>query len=204
MPRSTTAVALSFPRCKSSPVTQCSSMAPHLLIVLRLQTRTSGACPVWLHQPPQCHWVPFPTQTPFLWWFRTHLYRGQLLLIYSNTSSKMETSIVLRPYFGIINDTAIIILVLKSCPILCDPMDYSLPGFSVHGIFQARILEWVAISFSRGSYRPRDQTLVSCITEEFFTICATTYSSSNNVLIILIQLWSVSYSIPNSHNTEVH
>ena len=42
-------------------------------------------------------------------------------------------------------------------------MDYSLPGFSVHGLLQARILEWVAIPFSRGSSRPRDQTRVSCI-----------------------------------------
>ena len=41
--------------------------------------------------------------------------------------------------------------VAQSCPTLCDPVDYSLPGSSVHGIFQARILEWVAVSFSRGS-----------------------------------------------------
>ena len=40
---------------------------------------------------------------------------------------------------------------LQSCPTLCDPMDWSLPGSSVHGILQARILLWVAISFSRGS-----------------------------------------------------
>ena len=46
----------------------------------------------------------------------------------------------------------------------CDPMDCSPPGSSVHGIFQARILEWVAISFSRGSSRPRNWTRVSCIT----------------------------------------
>ena len=51
--------------------------------------------------------------------------------------------------------------VTQSCPTLCDPMDYSLPGFSVHGIFQARVLEWVAIAFSRGSSQPRDQTQVS-------------------------------------------
>ena len=42
------------------------------------------------------------------------------------------------------------------CPALCDPMDCSLPGSSVYGIFQARVLEWVAISFSRGSSRPGD------------------------------------------------
>ena len=50
-------------------------------------------------------------------------------------------------------------LVAQSCLTLCDPMDYSPPGSSVHGILQARILEWVAISISRGSSRPRDLTL---------------------------------------------
>ena len=48
-------------------------------------------------------------------------------------------------------------------------MDYSLPGSSVHGILQARILEWVAISFSRGSSRPRNRTWVCCIVGRFFT-----------------------------------
>ena len=48
--------------------------------------------------------------------------------------------------------------VAQSCPTLYDPMDCGPPGSSVHGILQARILEWVAISFSRGSSRPRDQT----------------------------------------------
>ena len=48
-------------------------------------------------------------------------------------------------------------------PTLCNPMDCSPPGSSVHGILQARILEWVAISFSRGSSQPRDQTQVSCV-----------------------------------------
>ena len=53
--------------------------------------------------------------------------------------------------------------VAQLCPTLCNPMDYSLPGSSVHGILQARILEWVAIPFSRGSCQPRDQTQVSHI-----------------------------------------
>ena len=48
------------------------------------------------------------------------------------------------------------VLVAQSCPTLCDPMDCSPQGSSVHGILQARILEWVAISFSRGSPQPRD------------------------------------------------
>ena len=63
--------------------------------------------------------------------------------------------------------------VTQSCPTLCDPMDCSLPGFSVHGIFQARVLEWVAISFSRGSSWPRDRTQVSCIAGRRFTLWAT-------------------------------
>ena len=53
--------------------------------------------------------------------------------------------------------------VSQSCPTLCDPSDCSLPGSSVHGIFQARVLEWVAISFSRGSSQCRDRTPVSRI-----------------------------------------
>ena len=59
--------------------------------------------------------------------------------------------------------------IAQSRPILCDPMDCNPPGSSVHGILQARKLEWGALSFSRGSSRPRDQTLVSCITGGFFT-----------------------------------
>jgi len=58
------------------------------------------------------------------------------------------------------------VLVAQSCPTLCDPMDYSLPGFSVHRIHQARLLEWVAIPFSRGSSRPRDWTTHSALHAE--------------------------------------
>ena len=54
-------------------------------------------------------------------------------------------------------------LVTKSCPILATPWTGNLPGSSVRGILQARILEWVAISFSRGSSRLRNRTQVSCI-----------------------------------------
>ena len=59
--------------------------------------------------------------------------------------------------------------VTKLCLTLCDPVDCSSPGSSIHGILQARILEWVAISFSRGSFQPRDRTWVSCIAVRFFT-----------------------------------
>ena len=57
------------------------------------------------------------------------------------------------------------VLVVQLCLTLCDPMDCSSPGSSVHGILQARILEYVAIPFSRGSSQPRDQTQVSGIAE---------------------------------------
>ena len=64
------------------------------------------------------------------------------------------------------------VLLAQSCLTLCDPMDSSPQGSSVHGILQARILEWVAIPFSRGSSQPRDQPQVSCIAGRFFTVWA--------------------------------
>ena len=66
-------------------------------------------------------------------------------------------------------------MLAQSCPTLCDLMDCSPPGSSVHGILQARILEWVAISSSRDSFWPRDQSRiswVSCIAVRFFTTWA--------------------------------
>ena len=64
--------------------------------------------------------------------------------------------------------------VAQSCLILCNPMNYT-----VHGILQARILEWGAIPFSRGSSQPKDQTQVSCIACQFFTSWATREARSN-------------------------
>ena len=57
--------------------------------------------------------------------------------------------------------------------VIYDPMDCSLPGSSLHGIFQAIVLEWIAISFSRGSSQPRDRTRVSRIVDRRFTVSAT-------------------------------
>ena len=65
------------------------------------------------------------------------------------------------------------VLVTQSCLTLRDPMDCSPTSSSVHGILQARILEWVAISFARGSSRSRDWTHVSCIAGRFFMVGAT-------------------------------
>ena len=73
--------------------------------------------------------------------------------------------------------------VAQSCPTLCDPIDCSLPGFSVYGIFQARVLEWVTIFFSRRSSRPRDWTWVSCIIGRHFTVWATREVSTNDWIV---------------------
>ena len=63
--------------------------------------------------------------------------------------------------------------VAQSCPTLCDPVDCSPPGSSIHGILQASILEWDAISFSRGSSQLRDRTQVSHTAGRHFNLCAT-------------------------------
>ena len=76
--------------------------------------------------------------------------------------------------------------VAQSCLTLCDPMDCSPPGSSVHGIFQAWILEWVAVSFSRGSSWPRDRTWVFCIVGRCFTVWATREATKK-------EKWSVSF-----------
>ena len=76
---------------------------------------------------------------------------------------------------------------MQLCLTLCDPMDCSPLGSSVYGILQARILEWVAVPFSRGSSWPSDRSWVSCITGRFFTIWATekshrkTFIPCNNI-----------------------
>ena len=88
-----------------------------------------------------------------LWW-KEHLFFGVLVLevLVDLHESESEVS--------------------QSCPTLCDPIDCSLPGSSVHGIFQAIVLEWIAISFSRESSQSRPQTWVSCFVDRRFTIWA--------------------------------
>ena len=74
---------------------------------------------------------------------------------------------------GLLYHYSLRVLVAQSCPTLCSLMDSSLLGSSVHGIFQARILEWVAIAFSRGSSWPKNRTQVSCIADRFFIVWTT-------------------------------
>ena len=75
--------------------------------------------------------------------------------------------------------------VAQSCLTLCDPMDCSLPGSSVHGIFQALVLEWIAISFSSRSSRPRDRTQFSCIVDWRFTFWATRELSNYHTIALI-------------------
>ena len=99
-----------------------------------------------------------------------HLVNSFLLLYISHHLTKPDWWIVrLFPLFILWKWKCYHSVVSDSC----NPMDCSPPGSSVHGISQARILEWVAIPFSRGSSWPRDWTYVSCIAGRFFTVWAT-------------------------------
>ena len=80
---------------------------------------------------------------------------------------------------------------LQLCLTLCDPIDGSPPGSAVPGILQARILEWVAISFSRGSSRPRDWTQVSRIAGRLFTVWATgEYFSEYDTILFVFHFFN--------------
>ena len=94
----------------------------------------------------------------------------------SRTSHRksLEKSIILQTLtiisFPIFYIFILLVIITQLCSALCDPMDYSPPGPSVVGILQARILEWVAIPFSRGSSRPTDQTWLSSIAGRFYCL----------------------------------
>ena len=90
------------------------------------------------------------------------------------------------------------------CPTLCDPMGCSLPGSSIHGISHARIVEWVAISFSREFSWPRDRTHISCVSctaGKFFTIWATRGSPW---LQWQPWFWSIIFDFPQSFTSSLH
>ena len=107
---------------------------------------------------------------------------------------------------------AVLYLVAQSCLTLCDPMDCSLPGSSVHGILQARVLEWVAMPSSRVSSQPRDRTQVSHIA--FFTIWATreVFSGAASGTELTCQcgrcketwVWSLGWEDPLEEGIAIH
>ena len=91
-------------------------------------------------------------------------------------TTEKSKSIPENIYLGLIDYSKAfdsVVVVAQSCPTLCNPMDCSPPGSSIYGIFQARVLEWAAISFSRASSRSRDRTWVSHIVDRCFTVWAT-------------------------------
>ena len=106
--------------------------------------------------------------------FKTHIWRKTTQPEwFFNVEIITITILVGLPYMSFVEMYLCVCLVAQSCPILCDPMDCSLPGSSVRGIFQSRILEWVAFSFYRRSSWPRDWTRVSRMVGRRFTIWAT-------------------------------
>ena len=92
--------------------------------------------------------------------------------------------------------------VAQSCLTLWDSVDCSLPGSSVHGILQVRILEWVAIPFSRGSSWPMDRTWVSCLAGRFYIFWATRVESFPKKIIWLVWRLSVSFFACSPTNIE--
>ena len=81
--------------------------------------------------------------------------------------------------------------VAQSCPTLCDPVDCSLPSFSIHGILQARILEWVTISFSRGSSWPRDGIQVSLIGGRRFNL----WKGNPRKRVLYVCVWLIHFGV---------
>ena len=96
--------------------------------------------------------------------------RFQLLLIYQFSVYTIVFHYKVLGSTPTIRNLLVSVLVAQSCPTLCNSMDCSQLGTSVHGILQARIMEWVAIPLVSGSSRSRDQTRVSCIAGRFFIV----------------------------------
>ena len=94
--------------------------------------------------------------------------------------------------------------VTQLCPTLWDPMDCSLPCSSIHGIFQTRVLEWVAISLSRESSQPRDQTRVSRVVGRSFTVWATREGKDKGNKLPCFPLTSVSETFFSSVQSLSH
>ena len=107
-----------------------------------------------------------------------------------------------------VNQSALLRACVQQCPTLCNHIDYSSPGSSVHGIAQAKILEWVAMFTSRVSSWSKDQThnsCVSCLVGRFFTaesrgtlISSTYMLSLSSCVALFVTLWTVAHQAPLS------
>ena len=126
--------------------------------------------------------LPAPSSAPCLLPFSGH---PCLLSASSSLHSRplvLPCSCRMPPSPHIFLSFIFIVLVSEFCPTLCDPVECSPPGSSVHGILQARILEWVAIPFCRGSSPPWVRIQVSCIAGEFFSLLLTVFVSTQMLL----------------------
>ena len=132
---------------------------------MKVKVLVTQSCPT-LYDPRDCRQLGSSVrgilQSRILEWVATSFSR-----VSSQPRNRCQVSHIAGGFFISI---CCYCLVAKSCQTLCNPMNCSLPGFSIHGILQARILKWVDISFSRGSSQPRDQTQVPCIAGGFFTV----------------------------------
>ena len=114
-------------------------------------------------------------------WLRRQILKGDCSVSHSTCFSRdsalsfweVDYYVLLKVCGSLWLSWSVKVLVTQSCLTLCDPMDSSPPGSSVHRILQARIQKWVAIPFSRGSSQPRDWTWVYSIAGRYFTIWAT-------------------------------
>ena len=133
--------------------------------------------PYWIEK---WHCLTFSKISPVKTDFRRTRAEGKPLREYCNNPEKTRRCLEMPGGRGEVPERGQFLDILEvkwnevtqSCPTLCDPMDCSPPGSLVHGIFQAWILEWLAISFSRGSSWTRDRTQVSHIVGRRFTVWA--------------------------------
>ena len=140
------------------------SLQPHELQHARLPcpSPTPRACSEWCQLSHSCHLPNSSSVVPFS----------------SCPQSFPESRSFPMSQFFTVSEVA------QLRPTLCDPMDCSLPGFSIHENFQARVVEWVAISFSRGSSQPRDRTWVFTVGDQSIGV-----SASASVLPMNIPDW---------------
>ena len=125
----------------------------------------------WLSLSTFMHWRRKWQPTPVFLPGESHGRRS--LAGYSPWGLKSQTRLSDFQFTNQFKFVKVKVLVAQSSPTLCDPIDCGLQGFSVRGILQARMLEWVAIPFSRGSSWLRNWTWVSCIAGRFITVWAT-------------------------------
>ena len=154
---------------------------------------------------------PYHSSSFYYWLFKSYLYILNVILFLPSLNFYFEifqTNTIIIIEFPTVDTVPHLlylsfflwckhaaVCVLSRVWLLCDPMDCSLPGLSVQGISQARILEWAAISYSRGFSPPRDLTHLSCVscigTWIFFYHCTTWKAHKNRYRYINIFCWNI-------------